>query len=167
MRESQVSGIGCREEEEAEVSLDSYRDLRVWQLGMDVAAECYFLTRDFPKAELYGMTSQIRRASSSIPANIAEGYARRHRGEYVQFLHIANGSLKEVETFLQLAVRVELAQSEAVTPLLQRCDDLGKMLLGLIRSLESGVGGRGSGVVREDQEGIQYTTSNDADNEIA
>ena len=120
------------------MSLDSYRDLRVWQLGMDVATECYFLTRDFPKSELYGMTSQIRRASSSIPANIAEGYARRHRGEYMQFLHIANGSLKELETHLLLSVRVELAQANVVNPLLQRCDDLGKMLLGLIRSLETG-----------------------------
>ncbi len=147
------------------MGLESYRDLRVWQLGMDVATDGYFLTRDFPKSELYGMTSQIRRASSSIPANIAEGYARRHRGEYVQFLHIANGSLKEVETFLQLAVRVELAQSDVVAPLLQRCDDLGRMLLGLIRSLETGSGGRGSDGVKEDTEGIFYTTSNDVDNE--
>ena len=119
------------------MGLESYRDLRVWQFGMQIAEDCYLLTRDFPKSELYGMTSQIRRAASSIPANIAEGYGRQHRGEYVQFLHIANGSLKELETHLLLCVRVEMTTTEAVRAMIQMCDETGKMLQGLIRSLET------------------------------
>ena len=119
------------------MKLDSYRELKVWQMGMKIAAEVYILTRDFPKSELYGMTSQIRRAASSIPANIAEGYGRQYRKEYIQFLRIANGSLKELETHLLLSEIVDLTTDNLIQPLLQRCDDLGRMLLGQIHSLES------------------------------
>ena len=79
------------------MGLGSYRELRVWQMSMRLAEDCYRLTRTFPKEELFGLTSQIRRASSRIPANIAEGYGRGHRGEYLQFLRIAQGSLNELE----------------------------------------------------------------------
>lgn len=119
------------------MKLESYRDLKVWQIGMEIAVQCYQLTRDFPKSELYGMTSQIRRASSSIPANIAEGYARQYRKEYIQYLRIANGSLKELETHLILSARVELASLNSIQVLLLNCEELGRMLLALIRSLES------------------------------
>jgi len=118
-------------------SIKSYRDLRVWQGGMRVAEECYRLTRQFPKEELYGMTSQIRRASASVPANIAEGHDRDTRGEYVQFLRVAQGSLKELETHLLLAQRVGLSSTSLVDPVLDNCDNLGKMLRALIRSLQS------------------------------
>jgi len=120
------------------VEIRSYRDLRVWQEGMDLAAECYRLTADFPKSELFGMTGQIRRASTSIPANIAEGYGRQSTGAYVQFLRIAQGSLKELETYLLLAVRVGLVTEEAVVPLLARCESVGRMTVALTRSLERG-----------------------------
>jgi four helix bundle protein len=79
-------------------SIQSYRDLLVWQEGMNLAEMCYLLTREFPREEIYGMTSQIRRAAASISANIAEDYGRENRGEYIQFLKIAQGSLKELET---------------------------------------------------------------------
>ncbi|EGJ33780.1 MULTISPECIES: four helix bundle protein [Moorena] len=115
--------------------IQSYQDLRVWQKGMDVAESCYVITREFPKQEMYGMTAQIRRAAASIPANIAEGYGREYRGEYVQFLRIAQGSLKELETHLFLSVRVKLANSVAVNPILGECEALGRMLRSLIRSL--------------------------------
>jgi four helix bundle protein len=69
------------------MTIRSYRDLQVWQEAMNLAESCYFVTKTFPKDELYGMTSQIRRASASIPANIAEGYGRKTRGEYIQFLY--------------------------------------------------------------------------------
>ncbi|NEO07968.1 MAG: four helix bundle protein [Moorea sp. SIO1F2] len=115
--------------------IQSYRDLRVWQKGMDVAESCYVITREFPKQEMYGMTAQIRRAAASIPANIAEGYGREYRGEYVQFLRIAQGSLKELETHLFLSVRVKLATSGSINPIIDECEALGRMLRSLIRSL--------------------------------
>ena len=116
--------------------IQSYRDLRVWQAGMQLAEDCYRLTSRFPKEELFGMTSQIRRAAASIPANIAEGNGRENRGEYIQFLRIAQGSLKELETHLLLAERVSLVTSEEVQPLLTLCQDTGKMLRALIRALQ-------------------------------
>lgn len=116
----------------------SYRDLKVWQLAMDLAELCYRTTRQFPKDELYGMTSQIRRAAASVPANIAEGHGRNSRGEYIQFLRVAQGSLKELETHLLLAQRVGLTDENAVGPTLNKSETLGKMLRALIRSLEAG-----------------------------
>lgn len=116
----------------------SYRDLRVWQEGMNIAQACYHITKTFPREEIYGMTSQIRRAATSIPANIAEGYGREYRNEYTQFLRIAQGSLKELETHLLLAVRVELTTAREADPILSRCESLGKMLRSLIRSLQKG-----------------------------
>lgn len=94
--------------------INSYKDLQVWQRAMDIATACYEATRDFPKAEAYGMTSQIRRAAVSIPANIAEGYGRDSTGNFVSFLKVAQGSLKELETHLMLTVRVGIAQQDEV-----------------------------------------------------
>ncbi len=116
--------------------VQSYRDLRVWDEAMTLAEECYRLTRAFPKDELYGMVSQIRRAAASVPANIAEGYGRGNRGEYLQFLRVAQGSLKELETHILLSQRVQLARDNAVEPVLAQCETVGKMLRGLIRSLQ-------------------------------
>ena len=115
--------------------VSSYRDLKVWQLGMDIAADSYLLTREFPKSEIYGMTSQIRRASSSIPANIAEGHGRQMRGEYLQYLRIAQGSLKELEPHLLLSVRVGFATAEAVASLLSCFAEEGRMIAGLMKSV--------------------------------
>jgi four helix bundle protein len=120
-----------------EKPVQSYRDLRVWQEAMNLAEACYRGTKTFPKEETYGMIAQIRRAAVSIPANIAEGYGRRTRGEYIQFLYIAQGSLKELETHLVLAIRVELASSQAINPILRNCESVGRLLLALIRSLEN------------------------------
>lgn len=114
----------------------SYRDLRVWQEAMTLAVDCYELTRTFPKDEMYAMTSQIRRASGSVAANIAEGHGRDHTGSFVHALRIAQGSLKELETHLILAERVHLAASDAVNALLVRCDGLGRQMRSLIRSLQ-------------------------------
>ena len=105
----------------------SYQELTVWQKGMQLAEECYRLTQDFPKAELFGMTSQIRRASSSIPANVAEGWGREGTREFIQFLRVAQGSLKELETHLLLSQRVGLAKPDRVGPLLDLCTEVGKM----------------------------------------
>jgi four helix bundle protein len=103
---------------------------------MTLAEACYSLTGSFPREEMFGMTSQIRRAAVSIAANIAEGHGREMTGSFIQHLRIAQGSLKEVETHLLLAVRVKLARLELVDPVLEQCQSVGKMLRALIRSLE-------------------------------
>ena len=81
-------------------TIKSYRDLRVWREAMGLAVATYQLSGELPKHELYGLTSQIRRAAASVPANIAEGYGRESKGSYVQLLRVAQGSLKELETHL-------------------------------------------------------------------
>ncbi len=120
--------------------IQSYRDLKVWQLAMDLTEKCYKLTRQFPRDELYGMTSQVRRSAASVAANIAEGHGRNSRGEYIQFLRVAQGSLKELETHLILAARVGLISDGLIAQLLSQSEGLGKMLRALIRSLERGKG---------------------------
>ncbi|PSB06470.1 diversity-generating retroelement protein bAvd family protein [Pleurocapsa sp. CCALA 161] len=115
----------------------SYRDLRVWDEGMKLAQMCYQITKTFPKEEMYGMISQIRRAAASVPANIAEGYGRENRGEFIQFLKIAQGSLKEVETHLILSARVNLTTEQTVEPVLKQCETVGKMLRSLIRTMQN------------------------------
>ena len=117
--------------------VSSYRDLNVRQQAMDLAELCYRSTRSFPKEELYGAVTQIRRAAASIPANIAEGNGRENRGEYIQYLRIAQGSLKELETHILLSQRVDLISRENAEPLLDKCEVVGKMLRALIRSLQS------------------------------
>ena len=119
------------------MNIKSFQDLRVWQVGMDIATGCYFLTRSFPREEQFGMTSQIRRAASSIPANIAEGYGRQNRNEYLQFLRIAKGSLKELETHLLLSARVGLTSEDAIAPLLTLCNEEGAMLFTFMAKLEA------------------------------
>ncbi len=103
---------------------------------MTLAERVYRLTASFPKDEVYGMTSQIRRAAVSIAANIAEGHGREHSGSFIQFLRIAQGSLKELETHLMLSSRVGCVPAVEVEPLLRQCDELGRMLRSLIRSIQ-------------------------------
>jgi four helix bundle protein len=118
------------------MKIESYQDLDTWKLGMEIAEDCYRLTRNYPKEELFGMTVQIRKASSSVPANIAEGYGRESTRDYIRFLQIAQGSLKENETHLILSGRVELGQPQQIDPILEKCCRLGKMLHNQIRSLQ-------------------------------
>ncbi len=117
--------------------MQSYRELLVWQKSMDMAEACYQLTAEFPRDEMCGMTAQIRRAAVSVPANIAEGHGRENTGSFVQFLRVAQGSLKELETHLVLAARVRLVSAERTAPLLGECETTGKMLRSLIRSLQA------------------------------
>src|SRR5262245_20249360 len=111
----------------------SYRDLRVWQLAMDLAVAARRLARQLPSIEKYELASQIRRSSVSIPANIAEGYGRRHTGDYIHHLYIANGSLKELETELLLANRSEYLAEAETESVLALADVLGRMLAALTR----------------------------------
>jgi len=119
------------------VAIESYKDLDVWQVAMTLAQESYLLTARFPKDEMYGMAAQIRRAAVSIPANIAEGYGRDQTGSFIQFLRIAQGSARELETHLILAERIRLVDQQAVTPLQELSERVSKMLRSLIRSLEA------------------------------
>lgn len=116
-------------------AIKSYRDLVAWQAAMDLAANIYTLSRDWPREELYGLVTQARRAAVSVAANIAEGYGRDNLGSYLQFLRIAQGSLKELETHLLIAERVGVAKD--VQPILEEADRVGRVLGGLIRKLAS------------------------------
>ena len=116
--------------------IESYRDLRVWREAMDLVEVCYRLTAQFPRDEIYGLVSQIRRAATAIPANIAEGCGRDPTGSCIRFFKISRGSLKEHEAHILVAARVEIVTSEAIKPTLERCETVGKMLNGLIRSLK-------------------------------
>jgi len=117
--------------------IESYRELVVWQQAMDLAVSIYGATRSWPKEELYGLTAQIRRAATSVPANIAEGYGRESRATYQQFLKIAQGSLKELETHLLIAQRVGIASTETVDDLMKLSESVGKLLRLLIRKLST------------------------------
>ncbi len=118
------------------MSIQSYQDLRVWQEAMALAETVYRMTKRFPKDELFGLTSQMRRASVSIPANIAEGYGREITGAYIQFLRVSQGSLKELETHALLANRVGILAELDMKMVLSSAEATGKMLRALIRSLE-------------------------------
>src|SRR5690606_29968563 len=100
-------------------TIRSHRDLSVWQLGMDVAEQIYALTQTFPSEEKFGLTSQLRRAAASVPANVAEGNARDSTKEYLRFLSIAVGSLAEIETFLELSVRLQMGERERIESILE------------------------------------------------
>ncbi|RWN26503.1 MAG: four helix bundle protein [Mesorhizobium sp.] len=113
----------------------SYKDLLVWEQAMDLAVAVYGATKSWPKEELYGLTSQVRRSATSVPANIAEGYGREIRGSYLQFLRIAQGSLKELETQLLIAERIGIAPKATSGPLLASPESVGKLLRLLIRKL--------------------------------
>ena len=117
--------------------IKSHRDLNVWQLGMEITERVYELTRDFPSDERFGMVSQLRRAAISVPANIAEGNARSSTKEYLRFLAIAIGSLAEIETFLELALRLKYGQSNNIQRLVDLIGEERRMLRGLQRSLRA------------------------------
>ena len=116
----------------------AYTELKVWQKSMALAESIYGLTARFPREETYGLTAQMRRAAVSIPSNIAEGYGREQKGYVAQFLRIALGSTRELETQLMLAVRLRLATEEQSRDVRSLCDEIGKMLRSLLRSVEAG-----------------------------
>jgi len=118
------------------MTVKSYRDLLVWQKGMDLAERCYRATEVFPHTETFGLSAQIRRAAASIPANIAEGHGRDHIAEYIHHLSIAKGSLMEVETHLLLSGRLGYIARPALSQLLEEASELGRMLAGLSAALK-------------------------------
>jgi four helix bundle protein len=121
---------------DARAPIESHRDLIVWRKSMDLAVEAYRLTESFPIHERYGLTSQIRRSCSSVPANIAEGYGRESSGAYAQQLRAAQGSLKEFETHVELAHRIGMVNEANLSNVLKSSEEIGKMLRSLIRAIE-------------------------------
>ncbi len=115
----------------------SYQDLVVWKKALELAEMVYRVSASFPADERFGMTSQVRRAAVSVASNIAEGAGRHGSKEFLHFLGVASGSLAEVETILILAQRMGMADSEQVTELLAQAAEIGRMLSGLKRSLNS------------------------------
>ncbi|MBD2512063.1 four helix bundle protein [Nostoc muscorum FACHB-395] len=116
--------------------INDFKDLKIWQKGIDIAEKCYFLTKLFPKEELYGMVQQIRRSAASIPANIAEGYGRRSTAEYIRFLNIAQGSLNELETHIILSQRVGLCSQTDIESIILLLREESRMIIALIKKLQ-------------------------------
>ena len=113
----------------------SYRELLVWQRAMQLTFAVYRLTAEFPVDERFGLTSQLRRASVSVPSNIAEGYGRGSRGEYKQFLSTARGSTLEVQTQLLIAGELGYSSAESLEPATRLSEETSKMLYSLISKL--------------------------------
>lgn len=119
------------------MNVRSYRDLIVWQKAMDLVVVCYKISETFPKDEIYGLTSQLKSAAVSVPANIAEGHGREGLGEYKHFLGIAQGSLRETETHLLIAERLKLADRNNLSQALNLSDEVSKMLGSVLRALKA------------------------------
>lgn len=117
--------------------IQNYRDLAVWQKAMDFAQEVYVYTEKFPKSEVYGLTSQLKRSVISVPSNIAEGSARKSTLELMRFITISMGSLAEAETQISLAARLKYLSKEAERNLLHSSEIISKMLQGLHGSLKN------------------------------
>jgi four helix bundle protein len=117
--------------------IKNYRDLIVWQKGITLVKEIYLLTQKFPQTEIYGLSNQLRRAAVSIPSNIAEGQSRQHTGEFRQSLHVALGSLAEVDTQLVIAKELSYLPGEAMTTAEKLIFELRKMIYTLIKKLPS------------------------------
>ena len=114
----------------------SYEDLRVWQAAIEIVEDVYNLTRSFPHDEQFGLTSQIRRAAVSVPSNVAEGWGRGSKQDYLRFLRIARGSLYEVRTQLVIAQRLGFASSSTTSSALESSEALRRQLQALITAVE-------------------------------
>ena len=117
--------------------LKSYKELKVWQKSYALCLRIYRVTKLFPKEEIYGMTSQIRRSALSVPSNIAEGYGRKSTAEYLRSLYMAYGSVCELETQAMISAELEYAERYGLRELLNGIVEVERMLKALIRSLET------------------------------
>jgi four helix bundle protein len=118
--------------------IKSYKDLLIWQKGIDIAIALYELVEDFPKEEIYALTSQVKRASISISSNIAEGYGRNSTQSYIHFISISRGSLFELETQLIVAQKLKFIKNETLfSELMNQITEESKMINSFINKLES------------------------------
>ena len=117
--------------------MTAYKNLEAWKKAMKLVSEIYLITKEFPKEELYALTSQIKRAAVSIAANIAEGIGRNYKKDTIQFLHIARGSVYELETLIQVALNVQLISDDTFKMFENMLDEEIRILNGLIKSYET------------------------------
>ncbi len=117
--------------------IKNFQDLRIWQIGIEVVKDIYIVTKKFPREELYGLTSQMRRSAVSIPSNIAEGFRRYHNKEYKQFLYIALGSCAELETQIIIANELDYINETNKTELIEKIKYICRMTVKLINKLQS------------------------------
>jgi len=116
--------------------IQSYKDLLIWQRGIDIVALVYQLISDFPKDEIYALSSQIKRSAVSIPSNIAEGYGRRSSRDYARFLNISQGSINELETHLIVSERIGLCTLNEIDLIIKLLHEETRMIIALIKKLE-------------------------------
>ena len=117
------------------MKIKSYKDLNIWKRSIVVVEDIYKITKNFPKEEIYGLTSQLRRSAVSIPSNIAEGFARFSNKEYKQFLFISLGSCAELSTQIIIALRLGYLKNKETDQLLNEIDEISKMTMSLIKKL--------------------------------
>jgi len=115
----------------------SFRDLDVWKKSVQMAVSVYRLTQEFPREELYGLSSQMRRAAVSVPSNIAEGHGRLNTGEYQQFLGVARGSNFELQTQLEIARALGIGDSRLLGDTENLSHEVGKMIFGILDSIRT------------------------------
>ena len=115
--------------------IKNFRDLNIRKLGMEIAVDIYKETKQFPHQELYGLSSQMRRAAVSIPSNIAEGFARKHNKEYRQFLYICLGSCAELETQIEIAYSQGYLSEDTKSAFLEKTNHLSRMTMNLLKCL--------------------------------
>ena len=132
MKDSRIQGV-----KDSSDMLKNYKELKVWQASYKTCLHIYKVTKQFPKEDMYGLTSQIRRSAVSIPSNIAEGYGRKTTLEYVRFLYIAYGSVCELETQTMICGDLDYVRKEKLDQLKKEIGDVERMLKAMIKSLES------------------------------
>jgi len=118
------------------MKIKNYKDLSIWKRGIGVIEDIYRITKNFPKEEIYGLASQLRRSAVSIPSNIAEGFARFSNKEYKQFLFISLGSCAELSTQIIIALRLGYFENKEADKLLNEIDEISKMTMSLIKKLD-------------------------------
>ena len=123
--------------ENSTVKIRNFRDLKIWQRGIVLVEQIYNISKSFPKEEIYGLQSQIRRSAVSIPSNIAEGFARLHNKEYRNFLYIALGSSAELITQIIIASKLKYIEQEKAENIIEEIEEISKMTMSLIKKLNT------------------------------
>jgi four helix bundle protein len=136
----QVPGAGREIRLQTSNAVKSFRDLRVWQAGIELVEQVYRLSRGFPREEIYGLTSQTQRSAVSVPANLAEGHTREHGREYLHHISIAQASLAELETHLEIAKRLGYISQDQLDDVLVKVRSLGKQLYALRNAVAKSFG---------------------------